>query len=407
MKIILVIIDGLGDEPIPALGNKTPLEAAKTPNLNWLASKGVCGLIEPWQLRKEKPASDTCHLALFGYDPKIYYLGRGPYEAAGIGMEMKKGDIALRTNFGTVDENLKIIDRRAGRIENTQSFIKALSRIRVKGVKFLIKKSYGHRIVLVLRGKDVSPAIADGDPHEIGKKVRKILPICVPRRVKKSERKKAEFTAQALNEFLEKAHKILKVHSLNKKREKQNLLPANYLLVRGAGEFRETPSFKEKHGLKAGCIAGGGLYKGIGKILGMDLIEVRGATGFANTNLKGKISAVKKSIRNHDFLFLHIKATDSLAEDGNYFGKKAFIEKIDKNLKPLLRLKNTLIAITGDHSTSSLKKRHCSRPFSFLIYSDIIEADIVREFSERACQKGGLGKVKQLYLMRKVLLYNK
>jgi len=407
MKIILIVLDGLGDALILALRNKTPLEAAKTPNLDWLARKGVCGLVKPWQMGSSKPASDTCHLALFGYDPKIYYLGRGPYEASGIGMKLKKGDVALRTNFGTVDENLKIIDRRAGRIENTQSLVKAISKIRIKGVNILIKKSYGHRIVLVLRGKDISSAITDGDPHKAGEKVRKIFPICIFGKCGERERGKAEFTAQVLNEFLEKAHHILKNHPLNKKRKKQKLLPANYLLVRGAGEVREIPSFKEKHGLKAGCIAGGGLYKGIGKILGMDLIKVKGATGFADTNLKGKFLTAKKATRSHDFIFLHIKATDSLAEDGNYFGKKEFIERIDKDLKPLLKLKNTLIVVTGDHATCSELKRHCSEPFPILIYCDRIKADTVKAFSEKACKKGKLGRIKQLYLMPKILLYNK
>ena len=139
----------------------------------------------------------------------------------------------------------------------------------------------------------------------------------------------------------------------------------------------------------------------------MDLIKVKGATGFADTNLKGKFLTAKKATRSHDFIFLHIKATDSLAEDGNYFGKKEFIERIDKDLKPLLKLKNTLIVVTGDHATCSELKRHCSEPFPILIYCDRIKADTVKAFSEKACKKGKLGRIKQLYLMPKILLYNK
>ena len=393
-KIIFIVIDGLGDKTIRVLGNKTPLEAAKTSNLDSLTKEGVSGLIKPFLFSsQEKPASDTCHLALFGYDPNKYYLGRGPYEAMGIGIKLKKGDIALRANFATVDKNFKVLDRRSGRIENTQPLIKSLAKTRIKGVKIIIKKSYGHRAVLVLRGKGLSSEISNGDPKEVGKKVKEISA--------KDNSKEAKLTAKVLNEFLERAHQILKRHPLNREREKRGLLPANYLLVRGAGRLKRTPSFKERYGLKACCIAGGGLYKGIGKILGMDLISVKGATGFPTTNLKGKILAVKKSLKKYDFVFLHIKATDSLAEDGNFLGKKRFIEKIDVNIKTLLNLNNTLIVVTGDHATCSQLKSHCSETIPLLIYGK--GKNGVEKFSERACQKGKLGQIKQLALMRVVL----
>lgn len=395
-KILFIVIDGLGDKPIPQLGNKTPLEAAKTPNLDWLAKNGICGFLEPflfpWQ---KKPESDIAHLALFGYNPKKYYLGRGPYEVAGIGMELKEGDVAMRANFATVGRNFKVIDRRAGRIEKTQPLVNALSRKIIKGIKFLIKKSYGHRAGLILRGKNLSEKISDGDPHETGARAREITPL--------NETGEAEFTAKVLNEFLNKTYLILKNHPLNKKRTKTGLLPANYLLVRGAGKFKKTLNLKEKHGLKAACIAGGGLYKGIGKILGMELINVRSATGLPNTNLKGKISAAKKALKNYDFVFLHIKASDSLAEDGNFIGKKEFIERIDKNIKPILNLKDTLIVITADHSTCSLLKRHCLEPIPVLIYGN--GRDSINEFSEKACKKGSLGKIKQLNLMKKIMAF--
>jgi len=381
-KILFIVIDGLGDRPIAKLGNKTPLEAAKTPNLDKLAERGVCGLIQPWQ-RGEKPESDTCHLALFGYDPNKFYLGRGPYEAAGLGMKLKPGDVALRGNFATVDKNLVVLDRRAKRISQTQHLVRAISGKTIRGIKFLVRKSFGHRLVLVLRGKNLSPAISDSDPKKTGEKIKKIKPL--------DNSSKSLFTAEILNKFLLQAHQILKkYHS-----------PANCILTRGAGEMRKTPSFKERYGLKAACIAGGGLYKGIGKILGMDLIKVRGATGFPDTNLKGKFLAAKRNLKKYDFIFLHIKATDNLAEDGNFREKKEFIEKIDKNLKPLLELKNTLIVVTADHSTCCTLKRHCSEPVPLLIYGK--GPDKVKEFSERACKKGKLGTIKQLKLMLKIL----
>jgi len=401
MKILLIIIDGLGDAAVPELGNKTPLEAAKIPNLDFFAKNGICGLVEPFKFEwQDSPKSDTCHLALLGYEPPKYYLGRGVYEAAGIGMNIKEGDVAFRVNFATVDENLKIIDRRAGRISKTEQLIKALQGIEIDGVQFLIKKSYGHRAGLILRSltddvKHLSAKISDGDPHKAGVKVKEILPL--------DKSAKAKFTAEVLNKFLEKTHLILKERSLNKEREKQGLLPANCLLLRGAGQFKKISSFKEKYNLKAGCIAGGGLYKGIAKILGMDLIRVKGATGLPNTNLKGKILAANAALKKFDFVFVHIKAADSLAEDGNFLGKKDFIERIDRNLKPLLNLENTLIVVTGDHSTCSILKRHCQEPIPILIFGPGIDTDGVEEFSERACRKGKLGTIKQFGVMEKIL----
>jgi 2,3-bisphosphoglycerate-independent phosphoglycerate mutase len=395
-KILLIIIDGLGDEPIPKLKNKTPLEAANTPNLNFLAKNGICGLVKPFLFPKEKkPSSEGTHIALFGF--KDYFLGRGPYEAAGARIKMKKGDIAFRGNFATVNENLKVIDRRAGRVEKTQSLIKALKKIKIKGFKFLIKKSYGHRFVLVLRGKNLSPKISSNDPQKVGVKVKEILPL--------DKSRKSKITAQILNQFLEMAHQILKEHPFNKERVKKGLLPANYLLIRGAGELKKTPTFKEKYNLNAAYIAGGALYKGIAKILGMKEIFVKGANGFFNTNLKGKILAAKKGLKKYDFIFLHIKAADTFAEDGNFIGKMKFIEKIDKNLKPILDLKNTLIVVTGDHSTSSLLKRHCKREIPILIYGE--GKDGVEKFSEKECQKGKLGKIRQAGLIEKILEYAK
>ena len=392
MKILLIIIDGLGDEPIPSFGNKTPLEAAKTPNLDFLAKNGICGLVEPFLFPKEKiPSSEGANVALLGFIN--YFLGRGVYEVTGIGMKLRKKDVAFRANFATVDRNLKVIDRRAGRISETEPLVKILQGKEIKGVKFLIRKSYGHRAGLILRGKNLSAKISDGDPHKIGVRVRKILPL--------DNSREAKFTSDILNKFLESTHQTLENHSFNKERVKKGLLPGNYLLVRGAGQLKKTPSFNKRYKSKAGCIAGGALYKGIAKILGMDEIFVKGATGFANTNLRGKFLAAKNFLRKYDFIFLHIKVADSLAEDGDFIGKKEFIEKIDKNLKPILKLRDTLIVVTADHSTCSLLKRHCFLPIPILIFGD--GKDSVKKFSEKDCKKGKLGKIKQIELMSKIL----
>ena len=406
-KILLIIIDGLGDKPIKELQNKTPLEAAKTPNLDWLARNGICGKVSAFRFPKEKePTSEGTHIALFGY--KNYFLGRGVYEVAGIDMNLKKGDVCFRVNFATVDKNLKVIDRRAGRINKTEFLIESLKGIKINGVKFLIKKSYGHRVGLVLRGKNLSSKISDGDPHKIKVRVKRIVPL--------NNSKEAKFTAEVLNKFLKKTHQILKNHPENLKRKKGGLLPANYLLIRGAGMKKNIPSFLKKYNLKACCIAGGALYKGIAKILGMDLIKVKEANGFATTNLKGKVLASIKALKKpaphrtrsgagHNFVFLHIKACDTFSHDGDFSGKKEFIEKIDKNLKPILKLKNTLIIITADHSTCSKLKGHCNVLIPILIFGN--GKDKISKFGESFCKKGKLGKIEQKNLMRIILNYSK
>lgn len=389
-KILLIVIDGLGDEPIPQLAGKTPLEAARTPNLDFLAKNGICGQVLPWIKKGKLPTSEDTHLALFGYQPKIYNPGRGVLEALGIGMRVLPIDVCLRGNFATVDpKTLKIIDRRAGRIEKTDDLIKAISGIEIKGVKFLIGKAVSHRIGIVMRGKNLSARISGNDP-----KIAQVRPVQI-KPLNKTQN--AKFTAQVLNRFLEKAYLILREHPLNKNRA----LPANYILVRGAGKIKKIKSFREKYKLRAGFVAGGTLYKGIGRFLGMREIKVKGANGLPTTNLKGKIVASKRELERHDFIFCHIKAADNLAEDGNFLGKKEFIEKIDKSLTPLLNLKKVLIIVTADHATSSLLKRHFLAPVPILIYGN--GQDSVMEFSENVCQKGKLGKIPQLKLMSKIL----
>lgn len=392
MKILFIILDGLGDRPIKELGNKTPLEAAKTPNFDFLASNGTCGLIEP-VYQGNFPSSKDAHLSLFGYDLKKYHMGRGVFEVLGIGMKLKKEDIALRGNFSTIDSNFKIIDRRAGRISDTKPLIRALQGMNIEGVKFLLAPSISHRLGLVLRGRNLSEEISDGDFHKVGIKAPKIKPL--------DKSSKARFTARVLNEFLLRTHQILKEHPLNKKRIKNGQLPANYILVRETGKIKKLPSFEKKWGLKACCVAGGLLYKGIAKVLGMDLIKVKGATGKADTNLEEKFKAAKKSLKEYDFCYLHVKATDNFSHDGDFLGKKKFIEKIDRNLPLLFNLKNTLIIITGDHSTPCKVREHTTDPLPVLVFG--LGKDEIKEFSEKECRKGKIGGIKSKNFIKKIL----
>ncbi len=390
-KILFLIMDGLGDNAIPDFNGKTPLEAADTPNLDQLAKEGICGLVDAFLMPPFKlPDSSLSHFAAFGYGPKKYFPGRGICETLGVNFKLKEGDVALRVNFGTVNDNLVIVDRRAGRISDTSELVKAISGIKINGISFMVKDSMYHRAVLVLRGDKVSGKITDNDKKKLGIKPLKVKPT--------DKSKEAAFTAEALNQFLERAHNILKDHPLNKKRK----LPANYLLIRGAGKMKKIPTFKEKHGMSAACIAGGDLYKGVARALGMKVLSVNGANASFDTNLTGKINKSIKSLKDNDFIFLHIKATDSLAEDGDFLKKKLFIERVDREIAPIMKLKDVLIVITSDHSTCSLKKSHCKKPIPTMIIGPKVVSDGVSSFSEKSCQKGSIGRIEQLSLMNKV-----
>jgi len=393
-KVIFVVVDGLPGRPIKELKNRTPLEAAKTPNFDKLAKSGISGIVDVLGVGK-RPGSDTSHLSLFGYPLEKYYHGRGPFEAAGIGMDLRKGDIAMRANIGTVDENLVVVDRRAGRVKDTSPFVEALKGLSFDGVKFFLKPGTAYRIGLVMRGRGLSHKINEPDPHKVGVPMKKAEPL--------DKSKEAARTAKALQKFLNESHKILKDMPLNKERIKKGLLPGNYIFCRGAGYIEDVPSFEKRYSLKACCVAGAGLYKGVGKIVGMDLIDVSGATGLPDTNVSAKFRAAKKALKEHDFVFVHVKAADSLAEDGNVAGKKEFIEKIDKALPLLSGLSDTLLVFTADHSTPCSLKTHSGDPVPIIMSGDGVRADDVKTFGEREAAKGGMGRIRGLDVMPEIL----
>lgn len=392
-KIIFVILDGLGGRPVEKFDGKTSLEAAETPNLDRMAREGITGMIDVLG-KGVRPDSDTAHLTLFGYNLDRYYPGRGPIEALGIKMELEEGDVALRANLGTVDENLIVVDRRAGRIESTKPFVEKVDGTEIEGIKFIIRPGTGHRAALVLRGKGLSDEITNGDPHKVEEGVLRIKP--------KNSSEEAKFTAEVLNRFLDKAHHILRDCELNKERLKKGKYPGNYLLVRGAGEYKKIPTFEEKWGTKACCVAGAGLYKGLGYLTGMEVLEVEGATGLPNTDVQAKFTAARDSLekKGFDLAFVHVKPPDNLAEDGNCQGKKEFIEKIDRAAEVLLN-SNALVAVTGDHSTPCVLKDHSGDPVPILIWGE--GKDQVMEFGETACKKGGLGRFEGKEEMEKVM----
>ena len=380
-KTILIVLDGLGDEPIPAFKNKTPLEFAKTPVMDSWAKKGKLGLLLP-AYKGALPTSEEGHFSLFGYDPQEYGLARGIVTASGAGIDLSDGDVALRGNFGTV-ENGEVVDRRAGRIKDPGDLIEEIDGLEIDGVKFVVRSAKEHRVGIAMKGDGLSAKISDGDPHygEGGSGLRKVEPL--------DDTEEAAFTAEVMNKFLEKTHQILKDHPVNKKRD----LPANYILTRGASSVVDLPSFEERYDKKAACIAGKVLYKQVGRLLGMDVLEVEGANGLPTTNLEGKFKKAREAIlSSYDFVFVHVKATDSLAEDGDFWGKKEFIERVDENLKILDEFTGRLI-LTADHSTCSVMKSHCQREIPLLIKG--IGTDKTGHFSEGECERGDLGKIDQ------------
>ncbi|MEM3725653.1 MAG: 2,3-bisphosphoglycerate-independent phosphoglycerate mutase [Candidatus Bathyarchaeia archaeon] len=398
MKAILLIGDGMADRPLKELNGKTPLEAARKPSLNKIARTGICGIIDPIA-PGIPPGSDTATLSLLGYDALKVYTGRGALEALGCGMELLPGDVALRCNFATVDENMVVLDRRAGRIENEDAakLTESLQKIKLKkslGAKFFLKSTVQHRAVLLIRGSKLSADVSNSDPLKVGKKVSEVKPL--------SDSLAAKHTAEILNELMLKFHEVLNEHPINKERVKRGLLPANVLLFRGAGSVPTMKSLSEIYGVNTVCVAAMPLIRGTCKAAGMKLVDVKGATGTPQTDFMAKAKATVQALGDSDFVLLHVKATDAASHDGIVEQKIELIEKIDEMLDYILGkidLDNTYLAVTADHTTSSITKSHEGDPVPVAISGPYVRSDDVEEFSERACAKGGLHRIRGMDLM--------
>jgi 2,3-bisphosphoglycerate-independent phosphoglycerate mutase len=390
-KILLIIFDGLGDRPLTELGHKTPLEAAPKPNLDWFAANGINGLLDPIA-PGIRPGSDTSHLALFGYDPMKVYTGRGPFEAAGAGIELQKGDVAFRCNFATVDDKLTLTDRRAGRIrEGTAELAEALDGLKLGRVKVVFRAGTEHRAALVLRGKGLSPKVTDTDPHEEGDRIITSEPL----------ESKAKATAKALNLFTREAYKILNDHPVNHARMAKGEAPANIVVARGAGIAPELEPINQKLGVKAAGIAGVALIKGMFRSVGMDVIEVKGATGGLDTDMVAKAEAALKTLHTHDLVVMNVKAADLCGHDGNASEKIKVIERIDQmmgHLKPKLA-QDVIVALTADHSTPVAVKDHSGDPVPVTIFGEGIRVDEIPHFDERSVARGALGRIRGQDLM--------
>ncbi len=370
-KIVLIVIDGLGGLPNPETG-KTELETANTPNLDKLAAKGVCGLIDPVSLGIT-PGSSPAHLALFGYNPISFEVGRGAVEAVGIDFDLQPEDIAVRGNFGTVDKVGLVTDRRAGRISTEEStkLCQLLDGLIIDKVKHLVSPVREHRLVVVFRGEGLVPDVSDSDPQQTGVAPRHITALSLG----------ASRMAAIANQFIEQARVILAEH-----------YPANMVLLRGFSKRPHFPTMGEIYGLKPAAIASYPMYRGIAKLVGMEVLE----TGMT---FEAEIKTLKQNYANHDFFFLHIKGADAAGEDGDFDRKARVIEEVDNVIASLISLSPDVIVVTGDHSTPAILKGHSWHPVPILLYSKWCRPDRVNEFSESACVSGGLGRFPATQIM--------
>lgn len=370
-KIVFVIMDGLGGLPHPGT-HKTELETAQTPNLDRLAKEGICGLTDPVSPGLT-PGSGPGHLALFGYDPFTFTIGRGMLEALGIDFPLQPDDIAARGNFCTIDDKGLITDRRAGRIstEECGRLCQQLGGIKMPGIQPLVAPVEEHRFLLVLRGENLHPELSDSDPQQLGLAPKQILPL----------NPEAAQTATLANEWVTKARAIL-----------AGSHPANMILLRGFSKFPHFPSMGELYKLNPLAVATYPMYRGLAKLVGMKVVD-------SGHSIEDEFIALTSHYAQHDFIFLHIKQTDSAGEDGDFMRKVQVIEEVDAAMPRLTGLQPEVIIVTGDHSTPAVLKSHSWHPIPFLLHSQFCRPDEVTEFSERACSRGSLGRFPALEVM--------
>ncbi|MDO8586089.1 MAG: 2,3-bisphosphoglycerate-independent phosphoglycerate mutase [Armatimonadota bacterium] len=396
-KAILLIGDGLGDRPVADLGGKTPLEAANKPGMDRIAAEGEVGLMDPIA-PGVRAGSDTSHLAILGYDPYRYYTGRGPFEAAGIGMDVKQGDISFRCNFSTVDDSMTVIDRRAGRIvEGTDQLAAGVDGMRIEDVRALFKESVAHRGALVLRGPGLGADVSDTDPHEEGAKVHKCEPTAAGDEA-------AAKTARIVNEFVKRSYEALNNHPVNVARREQGLNPANIILPRGAGLAPDLRNFDERYGLKSACVAETGLIKGVAKYVGMTIVDAPGATGGLDSDIMAMGRAIVEALESHNFILCNVKGGDVAGHDNQPAAKVALIERLDEMVRFLLDRagSETYIVLTSDHSTPVAVMDHSGDPVPIAFWGPGVRTDACKSFGERPAATGGVGRIRGVDVMNMI-----
>ncbi|OFK57903.1 phosphoglycerate mutase [Globicatella sp. HMSC072A10] len=387
-KVIVAIADGLGDRPVKELNHLSPLQFAQTPHLDEIAKKGKSGLMDPIS-PGITVGTDMGHLILFGHDHQLY-PGRGPIEAAGVGLDLKEGDIALRCNFATVDDTGIVIDRRAGRIRvGTSELVEAINHTVINGVEFILKEATEHRAVLVMRGEGLSDRISDSDPKapNDGSPYKEVLPL--------DDSIQAQKTAAVLNEYFKVVYEKWKNHPVNLKRIEDNKLPANFLITRGAGKMTNIPQLGKEMGFTCKVIAGEDTVLGVAKMTGYHTETDESFTGSVDTNYPLKAQKALQAIEDFDLVYVHFKATDLMGHDNDPQGKVAAIEKYDEMVGMLKNNlpENTLLALCADHSTPCEKGEHSGEPVPIAIYGPGIFSDEVTQYDEVRCGRGSLNRL--------------
>ena len=377
-KLVLLVLDGLGDIATREQGHLTPLEAATTPNLDMLSKESAQGRMIP-VAPGITPGSGPGHLGLFGYDPLEFQVGRGVIEALGLGVELKPGDVCARANFATVDAKGIVTDRRAGRIPTaTCEKLCALLSAKIKTLgdtQVIIKAGKEHRFVVVFRGKGLEGPLTDADPNREGLPI----PVVKPRDPANSGQVKM---AGLIAEFYKAALPVI-----------GNEKPANGFLMRGIAHQPHIPLFEQRYLLKPAALAVYPMYKGLAQLVGMKKIE-------GPQTIEEQFERYLAEYANFDFFFIHFKYTDKYGEDGNFMAKKKAIEELDAALPVLLKKKPDVLAITGDHSTPCALKGHSWHPQPVLLHSAVSGSDKLERFTETGANLGSLGVIESKYLIR-------
>ena len=362
-KLVLLVLDGLGGMPREA-GGPTELEAASTPNLDRLAAEGQAGLSQPIGLGIT-PGSGPGHLALFGYDPVASNIGRGALSALGLGLRLDAGDLGVRLNFCTLDDEGIVVDRRAGRIDTriNQALVSRLNGIGIPGVELEFTTESQHRAVLIIRGAYLSPAVQETDPQAVGVAPLEPEPLTAT----------AQHTSAVLRLVTEAVRECIGSEA-----------PANFVLMRGYAGLPELESLTSLYGLRAACLATYPMYKGLARVAGMAVVD-------GVDSADEQMAALAEVWNQYDYFFIHHKAPDARGEDGDFDAKAAAIEEMDRRLPALLELRPDVLVVTGDHSTPSLLRQHSWHPVPCLFWGGCVLPDTVERFGERACGQGSLG----------------
>ena len=363
-KIVMLIMDGLGGLPCEP-GGKTELEAAYTPNLDALAQRSALGLTSP-----AGPGiavgSGPGHLAIFGFDPIQYEIGRGALEVLGVDFDLGPNDIAARGNFCLVNDKGIVVDRRAGRLSTPQAIrlTKLLNMIKIDGVEIFVESIKEHRLAFVLRGVGLGCDINATDPLKDGEAPLKAV----------GADPSSQKSADIINQYLEKVKEVLA--------DEQS---ANMILLRGFDKLPVLPQYSDVFGLNAAAIAVNGMYKGVSRLVGMNVLPVEGV------EIEDEFTTLERHWGEFDFFYLHIKQTDTHGEDGDFNRKVKVIEHVDTQIPRLLTLKPDVVIVSGDHSSPASMKSHSWHPVPTLLFSKFVREDNIAEFGERACSRGSLG----------------